>query len=94
MAKRPQGRNRGESRAIGDSSNAVKPDPDSCRIKTELALRRFDVVSKLVVYEGTLYWSRAQLFLVANAALVGFTFRETPSDLTGVTYTRLAILLV
>ena len=39
---------------------------------TELALKRYDVVLKYFTYENTIYWTRSQFFLVANAGLFGF----------------------
>jgi hypothetical protein len=38
----------------------------------EFAIRRFDTLTRYYSYETTMYWSRSQFFLVANAALLGF----------------------
>lgn len=45
---------------------------------SELALRKYDVVLKLHVMDTQIYWTRSQLFLVANAALVGFELNSVP----------------
>ncbi len=41
--------------------------------KVDIALRRFDTVTRYYSYETTMYWARSHFFLVANAALLGFT---------------------
>jgi hypothetical protein len=48
-------------------SPVEKKSPD-----TELALRRYDAMLRYFVYENTIYWTRSQFFLVANAGLFGF----------------------
>ncbi len=44
------------------------PDPKD----VDLSLKRFDTLFRYLAMESTLYWSRSQFFLVANAALLGF----------------------
>ncbi|WP_226635277.1 RipA family octameric membrane protein [Brevundimonas poindexterae] len=37
----------------------------------ELALKRFDILSRYLAYEGTVYWARSTFFLGVNAGLFG-----------------------
>lgn len=40
---------------------------------SDLALRRFDTVSRYYAYETTMYWARSHFFLVANTGLLALT---------------------
>jgi hypothetical protein len=53
------------------------PDPPS-DAERDIALRRYDTVVKLLTTDSQIYWARSQVFLVANAALVGFEFSSIP----------------
>jgi hypothetical protein len=60
----------------------------------ELALKRFSILSGLVQYEGSVLWSRSQLYLVANAALLGFISTRLPSvDLGGILWAQIYTVL-
>jgi len=48
--------------------------------KLDFALRRYDTVLKYLATETQIYWSRSQLFLVANAAMLGFALKDFPGD--------------
>lgn len=61
----------------------------------DLALRQYDCILRYLASDNTVYWSRSQLLLVANAALVGFIFKEIPSPRSpGETWTQLIVLTV
>jgi len=45
-------------------------------IDHDLALKRYDIVFRYSIYENTIFWTRAQFFLVANAALFGFVISK------------------
>jgi len=47
-------------------------------LEQDLALRRYDTVLKYLATETQIYWTRSQLFLVANAALLGFGLNNVP----------------
>lgn len=53
------------------------PDPPS-DAERDIALKRYDTVLKLLTTDIQVYWTRSQLFLVANAALVGFELNSIP----------------
>lgn len=38
----------------------------------DIALKRFDSMSRYLSFETTMYWTRSQFFLVANAGLLAF----------------------
>src|SRR5690348_1422865 len=38
----------------------------------DIALKRFDSIIRYLSFETTMYWSRSQFFLVANADLLAF----------------------
>lgn len=40
--------------------------------ETDLALRRYDVVMRYLASDNAIYWTRSQLLLVAEVALLGF----------------------
>jgi hypothetical protein len=46
--------------------------------ETDLALRRYTVIMSYMATECSMFWSRSQLFLVANSALIGFLAKDTP----------------
>lgn len=68
-------------------------NPNSER-DVDIALKRYDALMRYLAYENTTYWTRAQFFLVANAALIGFALKELPTTLKDVSTTRLVILFV
>ena len=74
------------------SGNNAADDPTAD--EAEVNRKRYDTVLKHLAYENTIYWTRSQLFLVANAALMGFALKEIPTSLVGVSRTRLAVLFV
>jgi hypothetical protein len=76
---------------MGQPSN---PSCENATDEAELSRKRYDIVLKHLAYENTAYWTRSQLFLVANAALIGFALKEIPTSLVGVSKTRLVTLLV
>lgn len=49
----------------------MEPDRDEM-LGSELALKRYDTMLRYFAYENTIYWTRSQFFLVANAGLFGF----------------------
>ena len=53
---------------------------DEEKYARELALKQYDVIAKNLMAESAIYWSRAQLFLVANAAMLGFLSRVPLAD--------------
>jgi hypothetical protein len=57
-------------------------------------LKRYDIVMRYLATEGQIFWNRSQLFLVANAALIGFVFREVPTSLKDSSATKLTILFI
>jgi hypothetical protein len=59
----------------------------------DLHLKRFDIVCRYLQYENTVYWTRSQLFLVANAALLGFLANRLPED-TKASWVRMIVVLV
>jgi len=52
--------------------------------RIDIALKRYDSILRYIAYENSVYWTRAQFFLVANSALLALVFsqfgRETPSE--------------
>jgi hypothetical protein len=52
--------------------------PEPTAQERDLALRRYDTVMKYLGTETQIYWTRSQLFLVANAALLGFEVSNVP----------------
>jgi hypothetical protein len=46
---------------------------------TDLALRRYSTIMAYMGTECSMFWSRSQLFLVANSALIGFIAKDIPS---------------
>ena len=55
-------------------SQGGQSDPYLC--SQDGALKRYDIFSKYQSGESALYWSRSQLFLVANATLAGLVGRD------------------
>ena len=55
---------------VPPEATPTEPVPDKETV--DLALKRYDVVFRYSVYENTIFWTRCQFFLVANAALFGF----------------------
>jgi hypothetical protein len=52
--------------------------PEPTVEERELALKRYDSVLRYLGTEVQVYWTRSQLFLVANAALLGFELNNIP----------------
>ena len=57
-------------------------------------LKCYDIVMRYLGTEAQIYWNRSQLFLVANAALMGLIFREVPTSIQVTNFTKLTILLI
>lgn len=58
----------------------------------DVALRQYTAVLTYMQYEGSVFWTRAHHFLVANAALFGFVATQLPVSLSHITWARLYIL--
>jgi hypothetical protein len=58
------------------------------------ALKRYDIVIRYLGTEAQIFWNRSQLLLVANAAFIGFVFREIPTSLSQIALTKLVVLLI
>jgi hypothetical protein len=78
------------------SSHGESPAADQdARDSRDLALSRYDTLLRYLAYENTVYWTRAHLLLVANAALLGFVSTRIPtSSLSSVSWTQLIVLAV
>jgi len=50
------------------------------RNAVDLALKRYDVIFKYLAYENTVYWTRSQLLLVANAGLLALRASKLPTN--------------
>jgi cytochrome c oxidase subunit IV len=70
----------------------MEPQETAIPAQPDDVLKRYDIVMKYLATEGQIFWNRSQLFLVANAALIGFIFREVPSSLRETSATKLTIL--
>lgn len=46
--------------------------------ETDLALKRYDLILRYLAVDTQVFWTRSQLFLVANAAFAGFALKEIP----------------
>ena len=51
-------------------NDAVTNPPRAYSTDVDVALKRFDILFRYLAVENTLYWTRSQFFLVANAALL------------------------
>jgi hypothetical protein len=60
--------------------------------QTDLALKRYDILFRYLAYENTVYWSRSQFFLVANAGMFGFAAAKLPTSQQGLSWEQLGIL--
>ena len=60
--------------------------------ESDLALKRYDVLFRYLAYENTVYWSRSQFFLVANAGMFAFATAKVPTSLQGLSWQYLGIL--
>lgn len=60
----------------------------------EFALKQFDTIVKIITYEGQVFWNRSQLFLVANAAFLGFVIRDLPVGPERLPTARYVILIL
>jgi hypothetical protein len=58
----------------------------------DLALRRYDILLRYLAYENTVYWSRSQFFLVANAGMFAFAAAKLPTTRQGLSWEQLGIL--
>ena len=58
-----------------DYRTIMLPTPDQDR---ELVFKQYSFVISLLAMDAQIYWMRSQLFLVANAALVGFALNSIP----------------
>jgi hypothetical protein len=65
--------------------------PPSKGSNEELSLKRYDTVFRYLAYENTVFWSRSQFFLVANAGMFGFVATKIPTSFTGLTWPQIAI---
>ncbi len=72
--------------AIGDSNDSGDNNV------VDLRVRQFGVVCGYLQYENTVYWTRSQLFVVANAALIGLLANALPTS-TKVPWVRIYTLL-
>ncbi|MEK6869526.1 MAG: hypothetical protein AABX63_00240 [Nanoarchaeota archaeon] len=62
---------------------------------SDVAIRRFQIITGLIQYEGTVFWSRSQHYLVANAALLGFIATKLPTtDLDCITWANLYTVFI
>ena len=59
---------------------------------TDLALKRYDAVFRYLAYENSVYWTRAQFFLLANTALAAFVLNQMPMGAPAPTWNRLGII--
>jgi hypothetical protein len=50
------------------------------RREQDLALRRYDIVIKYLVFEHTIYWSRSQFYVAANTALLVVAVAKFPTS--------------
>lgn len=66
------------SARMGTAAPSPGSDPDLRTI--DLALRRYDVVLRYLSTENSLYWTRSQFFLAANAGLLAFGLARLPSS--------------
>ena len=57
----------------------------------DLPLKKYDVLLRFYASENALFWTRSQLFLVANAALLGFALNALPESPTRIHWPRLII---
>jgi hypothetical protein len=55
----------------------IPANPDQRRDR-DAAIKKYDFVLKLFTMDTQLFWTRSQLFLVANAALAGFSLSAVP----------------
>jgi hypothetical protein len=65
--------------------------------EVDLALKRYDIVMKYLATENTLYWTRSQILLLANTALLGYAANQLnalDADLSKEPWTRLSVVLV
>jgi Na+/proline symporter len=60
--------------------------------QTDLALRRYDVLFRYLAYENTVYWTRSQFFLVANACMFAFAASKLPTSFQNLSWEHLGIL--
>jgi hypothetical protein len=61
--------------------------------RTDLALRRYDAILRYLGAESATYWSRSQLFMIANATLLGLVTGAIAKEKDVMSATR-AIFLV
>ncbi len=97
----------GEPVAKADKPKDPKPAQDArgkdagepdAKADAELALKRFDILSRYLAYEGTVYWARSTFFLGVNAGLFGLQanlIKDTPTlfNATAASVSGLGLLL-
>jgi len=63
----------------------------------DLALRRYDVIMRYLASDNAIYWTRSQLLLLAQTALLGFygnQLKDLPEDLSHEPWYKLIFLMV
>jgi hypothetical protein len=66
--------------------------PEEQSSDVELALKRYDTMLRYFAYENTIYWTRSQFFLVANAGLFGFIASKLMT-VEGLTHSTILIVV-
>jgi hypothetical protein len=72
------------------AKSTANPDPQA----VDLALKRYGEVFRYLIYENTVYWTRSQFFLIANAGLLGFVTAKLPFSFREFAYSQAAALAV
>jgi hypothetical protein len=57
-------------------SDLQSPEPQQITQDQDLALRQYAPILAFMGTECSMFWSRSQLFLVANSALIGFAAKD------------------
>ena len=61
----------------------------------DVAFRRYTLLTGMIQYEGTVMWTRSQLYLVAHAALLGFVSTKLPyGDLGSILWTQFVTVFI
>jgi len=71
--------------------------PDVNEESSEQALKKFDIIMRYLASENTMYWSRCQPLLIAQASILGFfgnQIKDVPADLSNYPWFKLNMLLV
>jgi lysylphosphatidylglycerol synthetase-like protein (DUF2156 family) len=70
----------------------MKPNDDpGISAQQDLALRQYDCILRYLASDNGAFWSRSQLFLVANAALVGLVLGGIPSPTSKESWAKLIV---